>query len=241
MFGIRAVMEAISSGQEVEKCLFRVGLHGQLFMQLLEMVRLRGIPFQFVPPEKIDQVTRKNHQGVLAFLSEIEYGRIEELIPMIYERGDTPFVLVLDQVTDVRNFGAIARTAECAGVHTLLVPHQGSAMINPDAVKTSAGALHSLPVCRTPRLGNTIKFLSDSGLVIIAATEKAGKVYHEADYTRPLALVLGSEEKGIQPANLCRAHEQVSIPLKGRISSLNVSVAAGILCYEVVKQRSKAV
>ncbi len=237
IYGIRPLMEAISSGQEVEKCLFRNGLQGPLFRELFDLVKKHQVPFQFVPEEKLNHLTRKNHQGVLAYISEIEYDRIEQLVPMIFERGEVPFILVLDHVTDVRNFGAIARTAECAGVHAILVPDRGSARIGPDAVKTSAGALHRVAVCRSPGLPQSLQFLADSGLSLVAATEKAELVYHQADYTLPLAVIMGSEDRGIHPRLLELCRTQVRIPILGQIGSLNVSVAAGVICYEVVRQR----
>jgi len=238
VFGMRPVMEAVVSGLEVEKCLLKSGLQGPLFRELIDTLKKNHVPFQFVPTEKLNQITGKNHQGVIAYVSEVEYVEITRLIPSVYEKGEAPFILVLDQVSDVRNFGAIARTAECAGVHALLIPSRGSAMITPDAVKTSAGALHNLPVCRTSNLQDTLRFLADSGLKLTAATGEAEKVYHQADLTGPMALILGSEDRGIHPSVISMAHEQVRIPILGRISSLNVSVAAGVMCYEVLRQRS---
>jgi len=163
---------------------------------------------------------------------------VEQILPGIYESGENPFVLVLDQISDVRNFGAIIRTAECAGVHAVVIPKKGSAQINPDAVKTSAGALHTMPVCRNEELSEAVKFLKDSGLHIVAATEKAKNIYHNARFDAPLAIILGSEEKGISEKILELADEKIKIPLKGKIESLNVSVTAGILIYEAVKQRN---
>ena len=238
IFGMRPLLEAVASGLEVEKCLLKSGLQGPLFRELIDVLKKNHIPFQFVPGEKLNQITGKNHQGVIAYVSEVEYVEITRFVPSIYEKGEAPFILVLDQVSDVRNFGAIARTAECAGVHALLVPTRGSAMITPDAVKTSAGALHNLPVCRTTNLHDTLRFLADSGLKLTAATGEAEKVYHQADLTGPLALILGSEDRGIHPSVINMTHEQVKIPILGRISSLNVSVAAGVMCYEVLRQRS---
>lgn len=179
----------------------------------------------------------KNHQGVIAFISPVVYQRIEDIIPAIYEEGRNPFIVVLDSVTDVRNFGAIARTCECAGVDAIVIPAVGSAPINADAIKTSAGALLSIPVCREMNLGNTLKFLTASGLKLIAATEKADSEYVEATYNDPVAIVMGSEDEGISPDHLRLCQDLVSIPLFGKIESLNVSVAAGIIIYEAVRQR----
>jgi len=238
IFGIRAVIEAIDAGKTLDKILLRRDMSSSLSRELQQ--RLEGLttPVQKVPVEKLNQFTDKNHQGVIAFLSPIEFTSLENLVPMIYEQGKTPFLVVLDGVTDVRNFGAIARTCACAGVDALVVPARGGAAINGDAVKTSAGALHSLPVCKVENMQNALRFLKDSGLALVAATEHADALYTGADMTGPLAIVLGSEDKGIFPANLELCDTQVRLPMLGKIESLNVSVAAGIFIYEVVRQRS---
>lgn len=237
IFGIRAVIEAIQAGKEIDKVLIKKGLVGDLFKEMFDLIRIHQVPFQYVPIEKINRISRKNHQGVLAFVSPVALQRIEDIIPTLYEDGKTPFVLVLDQVTDVRNFGAIVRSAECAGVHAIVIPDKGSARINADAVKTSAGALHIVPVCRTRSLKETISFLKDSGLKLIAATEKATSVYTNTNLLGPIAIIMGSEDTGIDPRLLALADMQVKIPILGKIESLNVSVAAGLLAYEVVRQR----
>jgi 23S rRNA (guanosine2251-2'-O)-methyltransferase len=239
IFGIRAVIEAIQAGKEIDKILIKKGLTGDLFKELFDLIRTHQIAFQYVPIEKINRVSRKNHQGVLAFVSPVALQRIEDIIPTIFENGETPFVLVLDQVTDVRNFGAIVRSAECAGVHAVVIPDKGSARINADAVKTSAGALHLVPVCRTRSLKETVSFLKDSGLKLVAATEKAEEIYTNSDLSGPIAIVMGSEDTGIDPRLLALTDLQVKIPILGKIESLNVSVAAGLLAYEVVRQRQK--
>ena len=238
IFGIRAVIEAIDAGKTLDKILLRRDMSSSLSRELQQ--RLEGLttPVQKVPVEKLNQFTGKNHQGVIAFLSPIEFSNLENLVPMLYEQGKTPFLVVLDGVTDVRNFGAIARTCACAGVDALVVPARGGAAINGDAVKTSAGALHSLPVCKVENMQNALRFLKDSGLTLVAATEHADDLYTAADMTGPLAIVLGSEDKGIFPANLELCDKQVCLPMLGKIESLNVSVAAGIFIYEVVRQRS---
>jgi len=237
VFGIRAVIEAIQAGKEIDKVLIKKGLIGDLFKELFDLIRIRQIAFQYVPIEKINRISRKNHQGVLAFVSPVALQRIEDIIPTIYEEGKTPFVLVLDQVTDVRNFGAIVRSAECAGVNAIVIPDKGSARINADAVKTSAGALHLVPVCRTRSLKETISFLKESGLKLVAATEKAKSIYTDVNLTGPIAFIMGSEDTGIDPRLLALADEEVKIPILGKIESLNVSVAAGLLIYEVIRQR----
>lgn len=238
IFGTRAVMEAIKNARPIERVLFRQGLDNELFSQLFHLVKENNIPFQFVPVEKINRVTRKNHQGVLAFLSAVEFANIETLLPGLFEMGRDPLILILDQVTDVRNFGAIVRTAECGGVDAIVIPEKGMARIGADAVKTSAGALHYVPVCKTASLATTIKFLKNSGLKIVAATEKSNRVYTSADLNSPLAIVMGSEEKGISPDILNLADDRVKIPVYGKIESLNVSVAAALMIYETVRQRN---
>lgn len=238
IFGMRAVMEAIRSGKEIEKILIKKGLKGELHYSLLSLINQNGLPYQVVPIEKINRITRKNHQGVLAFISLIEYAKLDLLLPALYEKGEIPFLLILDGITDVRNFGAIARIAECAGTHGIILPEKGSAMINSDAIKTSAGALHTLPVCRVRNMIKAINFLAESGLQIIAATERSDELIYNADLRKPTVMILGSEEKGIRPELIKEADVKVRIPVFGRIDSLNVSAAAAILAYEVVRQRS---
>lgn len=238
IFGIRAVMEAARAGKEIEKILIKKGLSGDLFQEFFNEIRETTIPYQFVPLEKINRVTRKNHQGVIAYISEIEYKDLESLLPIIYEEGRLPLFLILDRVSDVRNFGSIARSAECAGVDAIIIPEHGAAQINSDAVKTSAGALHKIPVCRAPSLKDTINFLKNSGLQIIAATEKASELIYTADFKTPTAIILGAEDTGVSTELLRIADSLVKIPILGDIASLNVSVAAALLVYEAVRQRS---
>lgn len=238
IYGIRPVMEAIHSGKDIDKLFIQNGLKGELFFELWKEVKERKIPFQYVPPEKLNRLTNNNHQGIVAFLSFVTYQRLDDILPEVFESGKVPLVIVLDRITDVRNLGAIARTAECAGADAIVVPEKGSAQMNADAVKTSAGALHHIPVCREPNLKFTLDVLKEYGFQVVAATEKADKLYYSADYSLPTALLLGSEEDGISHEYLKKADLQVKIPLLGEIASLNVSVAAGILLYEVVKQRS---
>lgn len=237
IFGIHTVIEAINSGKEIERILAKRGLQGDLFRKLSDLAQKMQIPIQLVPVEKIDRITRKNHQGIVAFISPITYYNIEEIIPKLYEEGKTPLLLILDQVTDVRNFGSIARSAEVAGVDAIIIPEKGVAQINSDALKTSAGALHLIPVCRVKSLAMTVKFLKNSGLKIVAATAKGEKFYDESDMKDPLAIIMGSEDLGIA-ANLLRiADEWIKIPQLGQIESLNVSVAAGIIIFEAERQR----
>jgi 23S rRNA (guanosine2251-2'-O)-methyltransferase len=238
IFGLRPVIEAIKAGKQIDRLLIKEGLQGPLYHELMSEVRAHSIVFQIVPQERIELITRKNHQGVLAWLAIIEYQHISNLLPMIFEKGEEPLIVALDGISDVRNFGAIVRTAECLGVHAVVIPERGSARITADAVKTSAGALHTLPVCRERSIVRTIEFLKESGLKIICASEKTGNTASEADLTGPAVLILGSEDKGVSRELTHRADHVVRIPIKGNISSLNVSVAAGILIYEIISQRS---
>jgi 23S rRNA (guanosine2251-2'-O)-methyltransferase len=195
------------------------------------------VPVQKVPLEKLNRITLKNHQGVIAFISPVTFQHIEDIIPSIYEEGRMPFIVVLDGVTDVRNFGAIARTCECAGVDAIVVPIKGGAALNGDAVKTSAGALLKIPVCREHNIVNALKFIVSSGIKVVAATEKASQNYTETSMSEPLAIVMGAEDEGVSPEILRLCDNMVKIPMLGTIDSLNVSVAAGVLIYEAVRQR----
>jgi len=241
IFGIRAVIEAVQAGKDIEKILMRRDMTSELSRELFNALTGRKVPVQYVPIEKLNRITTKNHQGVVAFISPVTYQNIEDIIPGIYEEGRMPFIVVLDGVTDIRNFGAIARTCECAGVDAIVIPTKGGAAINADAVKTSAGALLTIPVCREENLGNALKFLVSSGIKLVAASEKATKNYTEATLKQPIAIVMGSEDEGVNPDHLRLCDEMVSIPMLGAIGSLNVSVAAGVLIYEAVRQRGLAV
>lgn len=238
VFGLRAVIEAIDAGKVIDKIMIRRDLSSALARELLE--RLKGLPtpIQRVPVERLSQYTDKNHQGVIAFLSPIDFHSVEQLVPTLFEQGKVPFLVVLDGITDMRNFGAIVRTCACAGVDAVVISARGSVSINGDAIKTSAGALFNIPVCKEENLQNTLCFLRDSGLNIVAATEHAKKPYTEVDLQAPLAIVMGSEDIGIYEENLRLCNEQVRIPMTGVIESLNVSVAAGVMMYEVVRQRN---
>ena len=240
IFGIRAVMEAIEAGKDIDKILIKKDLQGELVGELFDLIREYNIVTQRVPIERINKITRKNHQGVIAILSAVTYHSLENLVPQVYEEGMLPFVVVLDGITDVRNFGAISRTCECVGANAIVIPERGSVTVNADAVKTSAGALHYLPVCREKNIVSAIKFLKDNGYQIVAASEKAQITYTQADYTGPVAIVMGAEDTGISPEVLRLCDTMVSIPQFGNIGSLNVSVAAGVMMYEVVRQRLAA-
>ena len=240
IFGIRAVMEAIEAGKQIDKIFIKKDLSGELATELLELVRRHRIVTQRVPVQRIDKITRKNHQGVVAILSAITYHRLDHLVPALYEDGVLPFIVVLDGITDVRNFGAIARTCECAGVDAIVIPEHGSVSVQADAVKTSAGALLHMPVCRERNTVSAVRLLKDSGYKVVAVTEKADINYTLTDYTCPVALVMCSEDTGISDEVIKLCDTFVSIPMFGHIGSLNVSVAAGVLMYEVVRQRLQA-
>lgn len=237
IFGMRAVIEALDAGKDIEKIFLQKGLSNELYHQLRSALKGQTIPIQIVPPEKLKRITDKNHQGVVAYLTEITYYNAEELLTKIFEKGKIPLVLILDRITDVRNFGAIARSAECAGVDFIIIPSRGAAQINGDAIKTSAGALHKIKVCREDNLKQTIEFLKQSGLQIVSCHEKTEKLYYQADYKKPCAIIVGSEENGISGEYLKRSDEQVKIPMPGQTASLNVSVATGIILFEAVRQR----
>ncbi len=238
IFGIRAVIEAVLAGKEIDKILMRRDMSSELSRELFAALANVQVPVQYVPLEKLNKMTLKNHQGVIAFISPVAYQQIEDILPTIYEEGRLPFIVVLDGITDVRNFGAIARTCECAGVDAIVIPTKGGASISADAVKTSAGALMKIPVCREENLGNALKFMVASGLKLVAASERATKNYTEAPMNEPIAIIMGAEDEGVSPDHLRLCDEMISIPMLGTIDSLNVSVAAGVLIYEAVRQRS---
>jgi len=237
IYGIRAIIEAIEAGKEIDRLYVKKDLSSDLSRNLLDVAREHGILVQRVPVERINRITRKNHQGAVAMLAAVTYYQLDQLVPMLFEQGDNPFVVVLDGVTDVRNFGAIARTCDCAGVNAIVLPERGSVSVGADAVKTSAGALNYVPVCRERNLVDAIRFLKDTGFVIVGTSDKNACNYTDVDYTVPVAIVLGSEDKGISPEVMRLCDKRVVIPEFGHINSLNVSVAGGIIMYEVVRQR----
>ncbi|GHU70266.1 23S rRNA (guanosine(2251)-2'-O)-methyltransferase RlmB [Bacteroidia bacterium] len=239
IFGTRAVIEAIQAEKEIDKILIRRDLQNDLSHELFNIVKTTNIPIQRVPQEKLNRLTRKNHQGVIAFISAVTYQKLEDIVPFLYENGKNPLILLLDGITDVRNFGAIARSCECAGVDAIVIPTRNSVSVNADAVKTSAGALLSLPVCKEASITEVIKFLKNCGYKVVAATEKADADYTEVDYTVPTALVMGGEDMGIAMENLRICDEMVKIPIFGNIASLNVSAASTVMIYEVVRQRKQ--
>lgn len=236
LYGIRSVMEAIEAGRDLERIFIQKNLKGELIKELYQLLPGLDIPLSTVPVERLNKITRKNHQGVVAFLSPIKYHPFEELVASTFESGQSPFFLVLDRITDVRNFGALARSAEACGVHGIIIPTKNAAQVNADAMKTSAGALNMLPVCRVEKLEQAVKFLKASGLSTIACSEKGNKSLMNATVETPVALILGSEEDGISPELLKLSDQICSIPMKGKIASLNVSAAGAIFMYEVVRQ-----
>lgn len=237
IFGIRPVLEAVKSGTKVSKVLVKKGLTGNRASELMGMLKHKNIQVQFVPIEAFNKFQGKNHQGVVAYTSPIEVKNLEEILPDLLEKEEGAFLLILDRVTDVRNFGAIVRTAECAGVDAIIVPAKGAANIGGDAIKTSAGALNYLPICRVGSLKTTINYLKQNGVKIISATEKSDKMLYGSTLKGSVALVMGAEDTGITPEVIRMSDEVVSIPIKGKVESLNVSVATGIMLYEIVRQR----
>lgn len=237
VFGLRPVIEAIEAGRQIEKIYIKKGAEGQLIGELRQIARSMRINVQEVPVQKLDRLTRGNHQGVVAQISAIVYSDMEEILAGIPE-GEAGLIVIFDGVTDVRNFGGIARTAECAGAHGLIVPMKNAAPVNADALKSSAGALNIIPVSRVGSIRNTIKLLQAEGFRIVAATEKGEKKLYDADFTRPTAIVMGSEDTGISKEVLKLCDEQLAIPQKGKIESLNVGAAAAVMLYEVVRQRA---
>lgn len=237
IYGLRAVIEALEAARDIDKILLKRDMNGESVQQLLALAREHQVPVQRVPVQRIERVTRKNHQGVVALMAAVTYYKLEQVLPMIYDNGDNPFFVILDGVTDVRNFGAIARTCECAGVSAIVIPETGSVSVNGDAVKTSAGALNYLPVCRERNIVEAVRYLRDSGVTIVSTSDKNAVTYTSANLAGPVAIVLGAEDRGISPEVMRLCDVRCTIPEFGNIHSLNVSVAAGIMIYEVVRQR----
>ena len=237
IFGVRAVLEAIDAGKEIDKILIKRDILSELSRELFAAVKGTNIPVQRVPVEKLNRITRKNHQGVIAFVSAVEYASVETFVPYLFEEGKDPLLVLLDGITDVRNFGSIARTCECAGVDAIIIPSHGSVTVNADAVKTSAGALHTLPVCREKNITETIKYLKNSGFRIVCATERGKINYTQSDFNVPVCIVMGAEDTGIPSEHLALCDDWVSIPQYGKIESLNVYVATAVILYEAVRQR----
>lgn len=239
VYGLRPVIEAIASGQQVERVLLQNGLNSSLLNELRTKIKEHDIPFQYVPVEKLNKMTNGNHQGVVATIAAVKYHAFMEMMDQLFAADDSvPFVILLDHITDVRNMGAIARTAECTGVSALVVPDRGSAAMNEDAIKTSSGALLRLPVCREQNLKTVVNIAKQYGCQVVAATEKGAVHYRTVDFRQPTLLILGNEETGISPELLKMSDVKAKLPIVGEVASLNVSVAAGVFMYEALEQRS---
>ncbi len=237
IYGVRSVIEAVRAERPINKILIQRGMNKELFKELKEELANKTYNLQFVPIHKLNRMTQGNHQGVVAQVSPIRYQKIEPIITQLFEKGEVPLILILDRLTDVRNFGAIARTAECTNVHVIVIPNKDSVSVTSDAVKTSAGALNKIPVCKVDDLSSVIHYLKESGVQIVSSTEKTKNLVFNVDMTLPTAIVMGSEEDGVSTKILADTDVKAKIPMSGTIESLNVSVSAGIMLYESVRQR----
>ncbi len=237
VFGIHSVEEALQSDSEIEKIFVVKGNQSDSLREIAQAARERNIPVSFVPTEKLNRITGKNHQGIIAYISAVQYKSLDNIIDQCYAEGKSPFILLLDQITDVRNFGAISRSAECAGVDAIVVTSRGSVLITADALKTSAGALSHIPVCRVRDLPTTVIFLKESGIQVVGASEKAATEIYDVEMAGPVALVMGSEESGMSSKTSEACSTLAKLPLFGKITSLNVSAAGTAMLYEIVRQR----
>lgn len=237
LFGIHPVAEAIESGRKIEKVLFKVGIENLQIHRIIDLLKEKQIPFQFIPGEKLNYIAKGNNQGVVAILPQIDYVDMEQMVDEALKKSDAPFFVLLDGVSDVRNFGAIARSAECAGAAGIILPAKGGAAVNSDAVKTSAGALLRIPVARVINLRMAIYYLKQCGFKIVSASEKSSSSIYNTDFKGPVAVIMGSEESGVSKQILSISDEVASIPMPGNIASLNVSAAAAVILFEVVRQR----
>lgn len=237
IFGIRAIIEAIQAGKEVDKVFIQKDAQGDLMRDLMKTMKANKINFTYVPAEKLNRLTSKNHQGAVASIAPISFVDLETLVTNVVDSGKTPLFLILDQLSDARNFGAIIRTAECTGVDGIIIGKQGAAPVNGDTVKTSAGAVFNVPICKVEHIKDAIFYLQGSGIKTIAATEKTDDSIYDLSLSEPLAIIMGSEDRGVNPSVLKIVDEKAKLPMFGTISSLNVSVACGALLYEVVRQR----
>ena len=237
IFGIRAIIEAVQAGTEIDKVFVQKDLQGDLMKELLKVLKQNGVNFSYVPVEKLNRLGNRNHQGAVASISPISFADLDELIATLLEENKKPLFIVLDGISDARNFGAIIRTAECTGVNGIIIPKQGSAPVNGDTVKTSAGAVFNIPICKVDHVKDAVFHLQSCGIKTVAATEKTNNNIYDIDFTEPVAIVMGSEDKGVNPSVLKVVDEKAKLPMYGTISSLNVSVACGAFLYEVVRQR----
>ena len=237
IYGLRAIIEAINSNKAIDKVFLQKGLKGELFQELESLLRKERLNTSYVPVEKLNRLTNNNHQGAVATIAPIEFYDIDNLVLDVIESGKTPLFLLLDQISDVRNFGAIIRTAECTGVDGIIIQKKGGAPVNGDTIKTSAGAVFKVPLCKVDHIKDAMFHLQASGIKIIAATEKTDKTIYDMSFKEPCAIIMGSEGKGINPSVIKLADEKAKLPLLGEIESLNVSVACGAFLYEAVRQR----
>lgn len=237
IFGIRAIIEAIQSGTVIDKVFIQKEVQGDLMKELMKVMKQKSINYSYVPVEKLNRLTSNNHQGAVATISPIGFIEIETLIETVMENGRKPFFLILDQLSDARNFGAIIRTAECTGVDGIIIQKQGSAPVNGDTVKTSAGAVFNIPICKVDHVKDAIFHLQANGIKTVAATEKTEQNIYDISLNEPLAIIMGSEDRGINPSVLKIVDEKAKLPMFGTIGSLNVSVACGAFLYETVRQR----
>jgi 23S rRNA (guanosine2251-2'-O)-methyltransferase len=237
IFGLRAIIEAINSGETIEKVFLQKGLKGDLFNELETLIRKENINSSYVPVEKLNRLSNKNHQGAVAQISPIGFHDIEDLVLNVIESGKTPLFILLDQISDVRNFGAIIRTAECTGVDGIIIQKKGGAPVNGDTIKTSAGAVFKVPICKVDHIKDAMFYLQASGIKVIAATEKTDNTIYDVSFKEPCAVIMGSEGRGINPSVLKLVDDKAKLPLLGEIESLNVSVACGAILYEALRQR----
>ncbi|MGB5818013.1 MAG: 23S rRNA (guanosine(2251)-2'-O)-methyltransferase RlmB [Saonia sp.] len=237
IYGIRAVMEALKSNEPIDKIFLQKGLRSESSKELESLIRKNGISSSYVPIEKLNRLTQNNHQGVVANISPIQFHNFEELVENVVTNKETPLFLLLDQLSDVRNFGAIIRTAECTGVDGIIIQKKGAAPVTADTIKTSAGAAFKVPIAKVDHIKDAVFYLQASGIKIIAATEKTKKTIYDVSFNQPLAIIMGAEDTGISPSILKASDHMVKLPLLGEIGSLNVSVACGVFLYETVRQR----
>lgn len=240
IFGRHPVIEAIEGGQPIDKIMLQQGIKGEFEKQVRYLSKVNQIPLQYLPKERMEKLTKGNHQGIIGYLSLVQYFRVEDILPTIYEKGETPLLLILDSITDVRNFGAIARSASCCGVHTIITPAKGSAQINAEAIKASAGALNNIPVCRENSLNNIVEWLQSLGVQVLASDLQSKAPLFDMDLKIPTAIIMGAEDVGVNPALLQKADQRFVIPQYDATNSFNVSVATGIILYETLRQRGVA-
>ena len=237
VFGTRPVLEAINSGKTLEKLFIQKNLKKEILEKIKSKLSSKKINISYVPKEKLNRITKKNHQGIICYISPISYQPIEEIIQRVFEKGKDPFVIILDRITDTRNFGAISRVADASGVDAIIIPEKESAIITSDSIKTSAGAINYIPICKVKSLRSTANFLKESGLKLVSCTEKGDKKFYDADLTSPCCIILGSEKDGISNSLMDISDERLNIPMKGNVESLNVSSSASVILFEVVRQR----